>query len=244
MDLTRPLDAALALVALALLDSGSVGTFVLPVAMLLRPGPAPVRRVVLHLGVVAGCYAVAGAVVLAVGTALWRAVGSAPAVPWVQLVVGLAAFAVSFAVDSGRRRRQGLPDRTETWLARADRLSSRGIAVLAATAVLVELATMVPYLAALGILGSAALPAPAAGAALVGYCLVMVAPALLLLAARAVLADRVAPLLRRLAAWTSRHGDSALGWGLGIGGFLLARHAVAQLGGWQRVVDVLPGVGA
>ncbi|NAZ83768.1 hypothetical protein GTR02_18300 [Kineococcus sp. R8] len=243
MDLSHPLDAAVALVVLALLDSSSIGTLVLPVATLLRPGPSPVRRVLLHLAVVAGCYAAAGAVLLAVGTSLWRAVGAAPVVPWMQLVVGVALFALSFGVDSGRRRRQGRPDRTTEWLARADRLSGGGTAVLAGTAVVVELATMVPYLAALGILGAADWPAPATGAALVGYCLVMVAPALVLLAARTVLADRVTPALRRLEAWTARHGDSALGWGMGIGGFLLARHAVGRLGGWGRVLEALPLVG-
>ena len=223
-----------ALVALALVDSTSTGTLLLPAWMLLAPGPPPVRRVLLHLLVVAGCYALLGAGLLAGGLALvdalreqLRDAGRAPAVA--QLVVGAGLFAASFALDSGRRRRRGLPDRTERWRRRVVRTSGRGGAGLAVAAVALEAATMLPYLAALGILGAARLAPATTATALAGYCLLMVAPAGALLLARVLAGERLQPLLRRVDAWARRPGDSALGWGAGIAGFLIARDAAGAL---------------
>ncbi|WP_432572356.1 GAP family protein [Kineococcus sp. SYSU DK005] len=243
---TGPLALAAALVVLALVDSTSTGTLVLPVWVLLRPGPAPVRRVLLHLGVVAGCYALLGAALLLGGRALWEAAsgalagaGASSAARWAQLVLGAGLLAGSFALDSGRRRRRGLPDRTQRWRERVERLDGSRAVLLAAASVAVEVATMLPYLAALGLIGAAHLPAPATGALLVGYCLVMVAPALVLLALRALAARRVEPVLRRVDGWLGRRGDSALGWAVGVAGFLVARDAVAALGGAGAVRDAL-----
>ncbi|WP_337062624.1 GAP family protein [Kineococcus sp. G2] len=235
-----------ALVVLALLDSTSTGTLVLPVWLLLRPGPAPVRRVVLHLAVVAGCYALVGAALLLGGQALWEAAsgwvrdaGATSAARWAQLVLGAGLLVGSFALDSGRRRRKGLSDRTQVWRERVERMDGSRAVLLAVASVGVELATMLPYLAALGILGAAELPAPATGGLLLGYCLVMVAPALLLLALRAFAARRVEPLLRRVDGWASKQGDSAAGWVVGIAGFLVARDAVAALGGLDGLREAL-----
>ncbi|MET0188695.1 MAG: GAP family protein, partial [Pseudonocardia sediminis] len=222
------------LALLALLDSTSIGTLVLPVWMLLRPGRPPVRRVLLHLGIVAGCYLALGAVLLAVGTSAWESVqgrAGGEVVDQVQLVLGVGLFAGSFALDPKRRRRRGLPDRTQVWRARADRLGSGGTALLAGTAVVLEAATMLPYLAALGILGAARWPVAGSAAALTGYCLVMVTPALVLLVARVVAGARVEPALTRVDAWATRQGDAAMSWIVGIVGFLLARDAVQRLGG-------------
>lgn len=231
------------LAVLALLDSTSIGTLVLPVWMLLRPGRAPVRRVLLHLGIVAGAYLLLGAALLAVGTSAWRSLAAAGAgdrqgLAWGQLVVGLALFVASFALDPARRRRKGLPDRTQVWRERADRLGPGGTAVLAGTAVVLEAATMLPYLAALGILGAARLPAAASGAVLAGYCLVMVAPALVLLVGRVVAGARLEGILSRIDGWATRQGDAAMSWIVGIAGFLLARDAVQRLGG----LDALSGL--
>lgn len=229
------------LALLALLDSTSLGTLVLPVWMLLRPGPAPVRRVLLHLGIVAGCYLLLGAALLTVGTTLWRALPTPGAgLAWGQLVLGIVLFAGSFALDPKRRRRRGLPDRTAVWRERADRLGSGGTAVLAGTAVVLEAATMLPYLAALGILGAARLPAAGSGAVLAGYCLVMVAPALVLLAARIVTGPRLQGALTTIDGWATRQGDAALSWIVGIAGFLLARDAVQRLGGLDTVTSLFP----
>ena len=91
---------------------------------------------------------------------------------------------------------------------------------------------MVPYLAALGLLTTSGTSVPAAAAVLLGYVVVMVAPALLLTTLRVVLAGRVEPLLARMSAWFSRHSDDFIAWTLGIAGFLLASDALSRIQEW------------
>ncbi|MFV2175724.1 GAP family protein [Actinomadura sp. LOL_016] len=80
---------------------------------------------------------------------------------------------------------------------------------LAATAL--ELATMVPYLAAVALIAGAGPTCPVTGAALAGYCLVMVLPAVLAAAVRIVAHARAEPGLRRVDAWFTRNGAKAVG---------------------------------
>lgn len=65
---------------------------------------------------------------------------------------------------------------------------------------------------------------------LAAYCLVMIAPALLLLGARIVAARAVERPLRRFTSWMQRTGAESTSWIFGIVGFLLARAAWTQLG--------------
>ena len=54
---------------------------------------------------------------------------------------------------------------------------------------------MLPYLAAIGLITTSDLSLTGSVAVLLGYCLVMVAPALVLLAARLLLHERLSPTL-------------------------------------------------
>jgi hypothetical protein len=65
---------------------------------------------------------------------------------------------------------------------------------------------------------------------LAGYCLVMLAPALVLLALRVVLHERVSPTLARLEAWLSRNSREALAWVLFLLGVYLTGGALQSLG--------------
>ena len=82
---------------------------------------------------------------------------------------------------------------------------------------------MLPYLGAIGIIGAASLPMPAKLAVLAGYVVVMIVPALLLLAARVLLADRVEPVLARVGSWLQRAARplTAIIFA-GAGGYLVA----------------------
>lgn len=104
-----------------------------------------------------------------------------------------------------------------------------GLLVLAAVAVLIEAATMLPYLGAVAVLASTGLTTGSQVLALAGYCLVMVTPALLLVAGRVLATRLVEPLLVRLDRWSRRASGEVLLWVAGIGGFLLARDAAAAL---------------
>ena len=68
------------------------------------------------------------------------------------------------------------------------------------------------------------------GAVLFGYCLVMIAPALLLLAARLLLHDHVAPILTKLEALLSRNANEAIAWVIFFVGLYMVGDSLNALG--------------
>ncbi|WP_447644261.1 GAP family protein [Nocardioides zeae] len=237
-----------ALAGLALVDSTSLGTLVLPLLLLLAPR-VDVRRYAAYLAVVGGLYAALG-VALVLGAGALRDVvldlGDVTWLRWVQLVVGvvlLAAGAVGDKVLAWWRRRPGHAerasggpregaDRAGTW---AERLvgpdaSYRAVVGVALAAVLVEVASMLPFLAAVGLITAADLPVVGTVGIVAAYAVVMVAPALLLLGVRLALRDRVEAPLARLAAWLRRVTDGAVYWVLAVVGLLVAGDAAGALG--------------
>ncbi|MFF3065332.1 GAP family protein [Oerskovia sp. NPDC057915] len=252
------------LVVLALVDSTSFGTLLIPVWLLMTPGRVRVARLLVYLGTVAGFYLVVGVVVALGAGAFAEGFGelfeTRPA-RIVELLVGVALVAYSFRLD---RRSKGSSDgqgRVLRWRARAMGASSgtgaapsgltplsdgaahpapvatasragsvTALVGLALAAAAIELASMLPYLAAIGMMTRADLGWPATGVVLAGYCVVMVLPALLLMAARVLAARQVGPLLDRLNAWMTKNAASTTAWVVGIVGFLLARDAVVWLG--------------
>ncbi|MEV5763511.1 GAP family protein [Micromonospora sp. NPDC052213] len=156
---------------------------------------------------------------------------------WAQLALGIGLFVLSFRYDGKRPRRSGGVLRWRDRATAGDS-SPRWLVGLALLAALAEVATMLPYLGAVGLLTTSGLGAGAVVGLLAAYCLVMVLPAVLLLAARVAGPRLVEPLLARLNAWIVRTSGSMLGWVLGIAGFLLARDAAARLellGTWIRL---------
>ncbi|MFF0529875.1 GAP family protein [Nocardia amikacinitolerans] len=224
----------LALIGLALVDSTSIGTLIVPVWLLLAPDRPPARRLLIYLAAIACFYFALGVALLTVvGAGLERfgELARSPVVLVPQLALGVALFAVSWRFDSKKRRARGEPDRTAAWRTRALRsqTSGAGLAVLAVSAGALEAFSMVPYLAAIGLLVAGDVPIGGSVALLAGYCVVMVVPALALIAGRSLLHTRIEPLLARLDAFLSRHADSATGWALAIAGIVLVRGAIGGL---------------
>jgi len=223
-----------ALAVLALVDSTSVGTLLIPVWMLLEPG-LRVRRFFVYLSTVAGFYFVVGLVLMTGAGAVRGLLDGNRVVGWVQLVLGVALFLLSFWFDPKRvrrrRARRGGTDPATRWRSRLSTAegSARAMVGLGVAAAGIEVLSMVPYLAAVGLLTAAELAAPLRVALLTGYVLVMVLPALLLLGVRTALGSRIERPLQLVSAWMGRHLDGALSWVLGIIGFLLARDAVIRL---------------
>lgn len=218
------------LVGLSLVDSTSFGTLLIPIWLLLAPGRVRAGRIAVYLGTVAAFYLVVG-LTLAAGaattlTAARSLVTGVPDTPLrvAQLATGIALVALSYWLEARIRRRDGRSGRLQAWRARAVSDSgpagARSLMVLAILATGIEVVTMLPYLAAIGLLTAAA-PGPAVlGAALAAYCLVMVAPAVVLTALRIVWHSRVDPLLTRINSWFERNNAKAVGWtvgGIGIG---------------------------
>ena len=231
--------AALAgLAGLALVDSTSFGTLVLPLMMLLAP-QVRTRNLVIYLLTIAVFYFGVGVALLAGARAAVAAIGPAlettPAYA-VQLAIGVGLLVLSFVIDpkvaAKRRARRGLPPKEPgAWRRRvlgpdAPIPTVMGVALLAG---LVEVASMLPYLAAVGILVAAALPAATQIGLLAAYVLIMVAPALALFAVRRAAGTSIEARLRRIEAWMERHTGGSTAWIVGIVGFLLAANAVAAL---------------
>lgn len=231
----------LVLAGLALVDGTSLGTLGLPVFMLARPR-IRVRAVLAYLAAIALFYWVLGVALHAGAGNAWRfleGAGASRAVDRAQLVLGIGLILASFLFDGPvgrwrreRRERSGRVPAVRRW---KDRLvgpdASTGTAVVTALgAGLVEAASMLPYLAAIGILTANGIGVAGGAAVLAAYCVVMVAPALALLGLRLLAARAVEPALGRVDAWFARRSGDLLAWTLGIVGFLLAADAVGRLG--------------
>ena len=223
-----------ALAGLALVDSTSVGTLLIPLWMLLEPR-LRIRQFLVYLATVAGFYFVVGLVLITGAGSLRGLLDGNDVVGWVQLVVGVALFLLSFSFEPKRvrrrRARRGGEDPATRWRARLStaEASPRAMAGLGVVAAGIEVLSMVPYLAAVGLLTAADVGAPGRVALLTGYVMVMVLPAVLLLGVRTALGSRIEKPLQLVSAWMSRHLDGALGWVLAIIGILLARDAALRL---------------
>lgn len=225
-----------------MVDSTSFGTLVIPLVLLVQPR-VQAARIAVYLATIGTFYLVLGLALL--GGATWARTSlsgasdalSSTTAYIVQAVVGAGLVALSFRYDAkpvARRKaaRQGRPTRLERWreAAMSERASLGAVIILALGAGLIEAASMLPYLAAIGVITTADVSLSTGVVVLVGYVLVMVAPALLLLIARLAIGGRLESPLTRLRNWMVRHTAGALGWVIGIVGVLLVLDAVQTLG--------------
>jgi hypothetical protein len=220
------------LLVLALVDSTSFGTLLIPIWLMLAPGRLRAIRVVVFLGTVAAFYLVLGLLLTAgVNTfseQLADAVDTFP-VQLVQFCLGIGLVIAAFRI--GRTSDSGGSGRLLRWRERAIGDGSyRALMCLAVLAALVEAASMVPYIAAIGLIGTANISWALVPVVLGGYCFVMVLPALLLLVGRVCAAGPVEPVLHRVNDWMARTGRENTAWIVGIIGFLLAANALDGLG--------------
>lgn len=230
------------LAGLALVDSTSFGTLMIPLVLLVQPR-VRVGRIAVYLGTIGAFYLLLGLVLL--GGATWARTAlseandalSSNTAYIVQAVIGGCLVALSFRYDAkpvARRKaaRKGEPTRLERWRGSAigEHASVGAVVTLALGAGVVEAASMLPYLAAIGILTTADVSLSTGALVLTGYVLVMLAPALFLLMARLVIGERLESPLTRLREWVMRHTAGALGWVIGIVGLLLVLDAIRVLG--------------
>lgn len=227
------------LVLLALIDATSFGTLLIPVWFLLTPGRIRATRVLVFLGTIAAFYWVlglllsAGAVTFLDDLSGWLDTETGQLA---RKVVGIGLIAIGILLPGNRKARSerandGAATRVSRWRARAMGVDAAGggagaLVGLALAAATVEAASLLPYLAAIGMLSTSPLPMTGRAVVLVGYCLLMIAPALVLLALRLGLGSRVEPTLRRLAAWMERQSGETVAWILAIMGVLILRGAV------------------
>lgn len=224
-----------ALLALALVDSTSIGTLGIPVVLLLAPR-IRVSRVFLYLGALGLFYFLLG-VPLLLGLDYMVGLGDNLVTQgWAGgalIAFGVLLVLVSFVVDGSVRRWLGKPPRPSRWRARVQGAESSGSAVvlLALGAGAVEAASMLPYIAAMGLISSSGAGMGTQFGVLAGYVVVMMLPALILLGARVALNAKLTPLLERVDRWITKHGASTIGWVVGIVGVLIALQGLQMVNG-------------
>lgn len=238
--------ALLALAGLALVDSTSIGTLVLPVLMLAHPR-VRASRVLIYLTTISVFYLVLGVVLLFGADALADTVADAAgslegnrAVDVVQLVVGAGLLAFSFWPETSwgkrakaRRASDPASGRTGRWVDAvvADGAKVTTVVGVALLAGLIEAASMLPYLGAVAIVGSSDLALPGQVGVLAAYVTVMALPALALLVVRLAAHDWLAPRLGRVSGVLTGQMSGAIWWVVGIVGFLLLADAAGRLFG-------------
>lgn len=223
------------LAVLALIDSTSIGTLVIPIWLLLEPGRIIVSRYFLYLATIAVFYFGVGvALILGIGSLLdaYSHLLDTPAAAALQLALGVGLFLLAVLPSSETLRRRGA-ERYERWRQRiaTSSASPDTLVRVALVAGLAEVTTMLPYLGAIGLLSTSDINLALRPVVLAGYVVVMVAPALVLLAIRLAVHGRAQPVLERLNGWMARSAGEATAWAMGIAGFYIAGDAAGRLFG-------------
>lgn len=218
--------STLSILGLALLDSLSIGTFVIPLMLVLNQGGVKVRPLTLYFFTVCVSYFLIGATLLLGITRLQDAltgVLSSDPIMWFQLVIGILLLLYGvFAPD---------PKKAEGSEVRQPRnLTDTAVIGLALTAVVLEAATMVPYLAAIAILSDAAIGMTVRLGVLALYCLVMTLPALICIGLLSIFGERIWARVERFANRAERETKITLMWIAALIGIYLIGNAAQQLG--------------
>ncbi|GAB3621956.1 GAP family protein [Mariniluteicoccus endophyticus] len=224
------------LVGLALVDSTSVGTLVIPLWMLLGRQVSRISMIV-YLAVISAFYYLLG-VALLQGAGLFarmsEQVMQTQVASAVQFVLGLAMIAASYWFDPPavrrRQERTGRQPSEPRWMTavRSGSIGPRAAAVLALVAGGMEAASMLPYLGAVALIVGSGMSLPAQLGTLAGYVLVMVVPALVLFAVRIAVGARGDRFLGRLRDWLGRHTEGLGTTVLFVIGLLLALSGASE----------------
>lgn len=217
------------LALLALTDSTSIGTLVIPVWMLLRNKPNS-KRILTYLLTISLFYLAVGIVLLAVFTQITGAMASAaqnPAFLWGQLALGVGIFASTFIMD----HKGTVPKRYAVWKERLNSGDESPAVVikLALVAGTVELISMVPYLAAVGLLVKSGWAFGAQVLVLAGYVALMAVPAVILLGLRLVAGRKGAPFLNKVDGWLDKNANEVTQTVLTLVAIVLVGDAVQRL---------------
>lgn len=232
------------LMILALIDSTSFGTLLIPVWLLMTSNRVRVDRFFIYLFTVAGLYFLFGLVIMFGADILLNRYGTLLESKQLlvgKLILGVILLIISQLMDSKKARLRASEraakggGRILNWRKRVmgDNNSSKNTQMtligLALTAVILEIATMLPYLAAIGLITVESSTWSTSVLLLLGYCIVMILPALLLLIGRLVAQKTLSAILVRLDNWLTKHAQSTTAWIIGIVGFLLATNAIFDL---------------
>lgn len=219
-EMTWPL--ALSIIGLALIDTTTFGTMLIPIWLLMAPGRIRFSSVITYLVTIGIAYFVFG-ILLALGAdwllPYFRSLSEASP-PWLGITVLITVGAVLIAVGAFlliHRHKRGSgsgANRIAKWRDRAvtKQGSVTSLARLAILAFVLEITTVLPYLAAIGLLVQSNTTVPEMAISLGVYCVIMISPAFVLALLRVFSHERIAPLLSWLNQWMSRNSSNSIGW--------------------------------
>ncbi|SDM61696.1 GAP family protein [Actinomyces ruminicola] len=220
----------LALVGLALLDSTSLGTLVIPLGLVVRrrrvdPGPMSV-----YFLTVCTVYAALGLALMAgidVAAGVILPLTRTDAVRWLGLVLGAGLALFGILAPNPKKPSASDPERST---ARPAPIGLGSTIALGLGAALTEAATMVPYIAATGIIAGMDLGWGGRLVVLVGYCLVMIMPAGVLIGVAALYGERLFGRLERMVPRLEYEAKVTLLWIAAIIGLRMAAINASALG--------------
>ncbi|WP_051297679.1 GAP family protein [Brevibacterium album] len=206
---------ALSILGLALFDSTSAGTSLVPLWLLLAPGRVRSGRIAAYLVTLAGAYFAGGVLVALIARPVlgfltgvlegWSPVTAPLVLAGLGLLTaGMGALMLTRTFAQAARL---IPSQLQDWRRRTlEADSARGIMGVALIAFAVEFTGMLPYLGAIALLTGTDLGWAGITGWIGLYCLVMILPAVLLTLVRVLAHERIDPALHRLDAWLERRG--------------------------------------
>ncbi|MCQ4618952.1 GAP family protein [Corynebacterium sp. CCUG 59401] len=221
--------SVLSLVGLALLDSLSIGTLVIPLALILLWRSVRVPALAAYLLTVATVYFALGVAMLLGFTGLSSYVEriiDTPVFPWITLILGaiLAIYGI-FGPDPVKPAPGELPKQ----LTKSIQTSLPRMIILGLGASLTEAATMLPYIAAMGIISDWDTPMAGQLIAIAAYCGVMIAPTVILTAIALVAGQKFFPRLETAIPRLQYEAKVTLLWIAAIVGIYMVIHSVAAI---------------
>lgn len=208
--------------ALSLLDILSPATLGVTVYLLLTERDRLITRLLVYLFTVAGFYFLVGAALMLGLDAVLQSVTGIfqnRTVSWVMAVTGGVLFAASFFVPTKK-----------TTEPRRPRSKSLGAMIgLGFTTSLLEVATALPYFAAIGLMTSAQLTPVQWVPLLAAYNVIMVLPPFLLLGAQLAFGRMMQRPLEKLRVKIAQSSGSVLSWVLCIAGLILVLNSIDNL---------------
>ncbi|SDU20027.1 GAP family protein [Jiangella alkaliphila] len=230
------LDVILPVYGLALLDTMSPATIGISIYLLLTAGARTPRLLFSYLATVALFYFGLGTALMTGLGALVDSLGDAVngrTAYLIQAGIGAALFVGAWFVPTKKKDagdgagEGGGGGRRERRAGRAQTVPA--MVGLGVTTGLLEAATALPYLAAIGLMTSNELSPAQWAPLLAGYNLIMVLPGVLLFLVWRVAGERVRARFERFRDWLQANSAETLGWIMGIAGVLLVRDAVYVL---------------
>lgn len=201
------------LILLAPIDSTSFGTLLIPVWLLMSSERVSIGRFLIYILTVAGSYFFIGVGIMLGADALVTSYASlfeSETFLMVQLVTGIILLIISQLMDTKKARIRA-QERVKSgeskllnWRKQLMDDSNQVqnslvlLMVLAVTAVALEVATMLPYLAAIGLIILEELSWPTSSILLLGYCVVMILPACILMIGRLIAHRALAEPLKKM----------------------------------------------